>query len=576
MSIVCAISGDIPDTPVVSHVSGHVFEKRLLEKWVEDKGTDPVNNEPLSMEQTTEIKSSESVIRPRAPAWTSIPGILKCLQDEWDALMLHQYSLRDQLQNSRQELSHSLYQHDAACRVIARLQKDTAEAKDALSTLRPMAETEMYRLQNAAANGHGEMEMTGMDGDDHGQSAPGPSMPGPSGMDVAGIDEKSAIDDLSAGAENPIPLHVIEEIQKNNEVMSKERKKRQKAKDSWPNLAKQDEILNFSPNFDYAGFHSSSHPGITSIAIDEEQFPGHVLTAGVDKTACLFNCAEEKISKTLKGHAKKLTSAIIHPSEPMAITASVDQTVKLWALNSFEKFEGDTECTCLETFSNHKATVSDVSLHPITNYMFTVGYDGTWNFIDLPNSTVLTKVQVPDLEFTSSMVHPDGRIFSTGTNNGSKSALLIWDISERTKIHEFTGHTDAIESISFSDNGYLVATGSRDGTCKIWDLRKLTCRETLPIVEGETVHSVQFDASGHYLACSTGTDVTIYSTGKQWNQLSKLEGHKQAVTSLAWGKDAKCLYSSSLDNTVVKYYFDTEDQEEEEEEGAAEAMAEES
>jgi len=336
-------------------------------------------------------------------------------------------------------------------------------------------------------------------------------------------------------------------------------------------LAKQDEILNFSPTFDYAGFHSSSHPGINGLAIDEEQFPGHVLTAGIDKTACLFNCTEEKISKVLKGHTKKLTNTIIHPSEPMGITSSVDQTVKLWALNSFAKFDGDTECTCLETFANHKATVSDIALHPISNYLFTVGYDGLLNFIDLPNSTVLTKIHQPDLEFTSAMVHPDGRIFSTGTNNGGNSSLIMWDISERTQIHEFTGHTDAVESISFSDNGYLVATGSRDGTCKIWDLRKLSCRETLPICEGETVNAVSFDHSGHYLACSSGSDVVIFSTGKQWNNLNKMEGHKSTVTSLAWGPDAHSLYSASLDNTVVKYYFDTEEDEEVAEEGAGEA-----
>ena len=69
-------------------------------------------------------------------------------------------------------------------------------------------------------------------------------------------------------------------------------------------------------------------------------------------------------------------------------------------------------------------------------------------------------------------------------------------------------------------------------------------------------HSVEFDKSGQYLACSTGNDVTIYTTGKQWNVLTKLEGHSQPVTSLAWGKDAHTIYSASLDSTVVKYYFD--------------------
>jgi hypothetical protein len=56
-------------------------------------------------------------------AATSVPGMLATFHNEWDALMLETNELRKDLHGTRQELSHALYQHDAACRVIARLVK---------------------------------------------------------------------------------------------------------------------------------------------------------------------------------------------------------------------------------------------------------------------------------------------------------------------------------------------------------------------------------------------------------------------------------------------------------------------
>lgn len=134
MSTLCAISGEAPKEPVASSKSGYVFEKRLILAHIAEHHTDPVSGEELSENDLIELKA-QPIVHPRPPKLTSIPALLSAFQTEWDALVLESFTLKQQLAQTRQELSTALYQNDAATRVIARITKERDEARDALASV---------------------------------------------------------------------------------------------------------------------------------------------------------------------------------------------------------------------------------------------------------------------------------------------------------------------------------------------------------------------------------------------------------------------------------------------------------
>ena len=57
----CGISGEPPQDPVVSSKSGHVYERRLIQKYITENGTDPLTGEKLEENDLITIKASTRI-----------------------------------------------------------------------------------------------------------------------------------------------------------------------------------------------------------------------------------------------------------------------------------------------------------------------------------------------------------------------------------------------------------------------------------------------------------------------------------------------------------------------------------
>lgn len=69
-----------------------------------------------------------------------------------------------------------------------------------------------------------------------------------------------------------------------------------------------------------AGLHTASIPGLTCLSL-HPTFHNLVLTGGMDKQAVLFDTQSQKQVAAFKGHTKKITDVILHPSKDVCVTA---------------------------------------------------------------------------------------------------------------------------------------------------------------------------------------------------------------------------------------------------------------
>jgi len=485
---VCGISGETPEEPVVSPVSGAIFEKRLISKWIQENGTDPVNDAQLDTDQLIEVRP-ESIVRPKAPNHTSIPAILKALQDETDSIMLNNYSQRTQLQTTRQELSHALYQHDAACRVIARLQKETNATREALATLKPSQAQVPHELDHVEA-------------------------------------DSEVVEGLSD--------EVKAKIEEQNAALTKGRKelvtKRKAA------LCGVEKLHNYTTQKTVKDLHEA---GKQIVCMDMSKLDNTKIVTGSESNVVVYDTNAAAVVSKFDGHKGAVSKVVYHTSKDVVFSASEDSTVRVWSL------EGGAGTT----IKAHKAAVTGIALHPLGSYILSSSKDHSWAFSDIESGNVLTKATESEAKLESSDFHPDGLFFGVGTSTGG---VKIWDIRNRVEVAPFGGHAGAVNALAFSENGYYVASAAAGNEIKIWDLRKLKEIKSIVMREDDyVVNALKFDPSGQYLGAA-GQDLRLYMA-KTWAEVTCYSSHEDDITGLVFGENCSTLGTCSRDSTVRLY-----------------------
>jgi WD40 repeat protein len=204
----------------------------------------------------------------------------------------------------------------------------------------------------------------------------------------------------------------------------------------------------------------------------------------------------------------------------------------------------------------HPTVVESIGFAPSGRELLTFGPHRVVYIWELRDAFLRLKLRLRGLVGAARFA-PSGEMVGTG---GSDQVARLWDVRPRPIVsegvvpvgqvnRELKGHVGRVGAIAFSPDGGRVATGSTDGTARVW---KVADGELVTILPGHEnyVTDVEFRPDGNLIATASRDGRARIFDAQSPTLRATLAGHREPVTDVAWSRDGTKLITASTDGTV--------------------------
>jgi len=198
----------------------------------------------------------------------------------------------------------------------------------------------------------------------------------------------------------------------------------------------------------------------------------------------------------------------------------------------------------LQTMRGHTSRITGVAHLLDGRHIITCSDDGSLRLWNLESGVQIGNDWHDDEKagVWNISLSPNSKTVASGSRDGK---VRLWDVETKKVVSRWTGHTDIVRSLCWSVDGERVVSGSNDGTIRVWNVES---GDTVlgPIKTGHLYLSAVIYSPDTTKIATGGLDETSLKIwdAKTGNLLSTIK-HDYQVFSLAWTLDQKTFITGS-------------------------------
>jgi len=200
---------------------------------------------------------------------------------------------------------------------------------------------------------------------------------------------------------------------------------------------------------------------VKSVALSHDD--KRVLTGGSEKLLRIFDIEKVGTSPTatatIEGHTQSIRVTLWpSPHTPdIIVSGGEDSQIRVWDLRAGSV--GEQMVKSIAT----KAPITSIELTYDQKYLLSTAGNEV-SFWD-PTTFDLVKTFTLGVETRSASLHPNSSRFVTG---GADSHVHVYDFASGNELEVHKGHHGSVHCVKFAPDGHLFASGSEDGTIRLW------------------------------------------------------------------------------------------------------------